>query len=212
MQILYVIGIMIISVFTLESLVTSQGMRTNASAVYKMQAEGMKITWQLSRSARLAYETSVKNSGVCPAGTTSYSPPGTTDVNLCWGADMQNNCFSNVLGPTGKQVCLRSGQPPVGLNSLFVSKAYAAAPPNHHVHFGGYNGITNPNPTPLNNGPQNGAFVRLPQANAGPNVTSNHIDCTTNYTECFSVIYCIDGTNNCGNAGMVIQTFATRWF
>lgn len=213
MQILYVVGIMVLSVLTLESVVTSEGMKTNTSATYRSQSENLKLTWQLSRATRLAYETSLKNSGTCPAGTRSYSPPGTPNVVLCWGAEMQADCFRNVLSPTGRQVCLRGNQ--LSLHSLFVPKAYASG--SHHVHYAEYHGLANPNPnpTPIGGGPQNGALVRLPPPNStAPNapIRSNHVNCGTSYTECFSVVYCLNGTTNCNNANMVVQTFATRWF
>lgn len=211
MQILYVIGILVLSVFTIESLVTSESMNINTNATYKAQTENLKVTWKLSQAARIAYETSVKNSGACPAGTTAYSPEGTANVTLCWNSDLDDDCFNNVLSSTGRKICLKA--PPITTASLFFPVAYANTTAPHTVTYGVSNGVATHNASPMAHGPsQNGAFVRLPPPNAAGVINSNHVDCNTNYTECFSIIYCNNGTTTCAPQNQIVQTFATRWF
>ena len=209
MQILYAIGIMALSVFTLESLITSKAQTAQNEATYRLQNESIKTTWQLTNAARQAYEISVRNPAACPAGTTTFTPSGTTNIRLCWrNSFINNNCLRNMTSSIGQAICLRANGN--GLASLFTSTAYAAQPAHSGVSYALMSPVFNNNPVPNGGGPANGANVILPGPNIGGNINSNHINCNTNYTECFSVIYCIDGTTNCPANLAIIQTFATR--
>ena len=203
MQILFVLGILGLSLFTIDSLNTSNEMNSNERSIYKMQSDNLEVSWKLSQFIRRAYDRGLEPTAACPAGTTPYNPIGTAGVRLCFGNELRSNCFEGIVGPLQRDVCLRNG--------------FQRAATPRATTYGTYSGFTNPspNPAPTASGPAaaaNGAFVILPQANVGNQVNTNHIDCRRNHTECFTVVFCIDGSTNCNNQRQLIQTYATRNF
>ncbi len=215
MQIIYVLGVLMLALYSIVEVESSSSGRNAVRAITKRQIVDHNLQKQIKQAARKAYDFGLEDSG-CPANTTEMVLAG-SNFPTCWGSEVSDGCFVGITH-LDQAVCFALNQNVVAGNEtntstlaylLQIPKAFAAL--RQPAVWGTINtGLYNKNPVPQGNGGGSGATVRLPAANPGNEFATNHINCTAAHTECFTIIYCLNGSQICTGADRLVNTYAIR--
>lgn len=221
MQILFAILVLGFAIHSLNAMNLSSDQKRHASIISKDTHFNVEIQTTLGLQLKKAYDQG-RTIGGCPPGTSKISGIGSAAIPLCWNtALMSGRCFNGVQYK-GNRVCLANNQTSLAMNTsfrsliplLFLSTEALANGLREPSSYGNYNaGLHIENAVPNATGANKAtAFVRLPAADPGLLVRSNYINCSRAHTECFTVIYCLNGTGTCSGRNRIAATYGIRHF